>query len=183
MSVFLLFQILRLFRLLSILALHVNFCPGAIMAYLQKSSDEKTSPPLSEGDISLAGESSRRLAVALGKGKAAKIRIIDGDEDITVPLSAMRMLLDMLTHMAEGEAVTMVPIHAEFTTQQAADFLNVSRPYFVKLLEQHKLPYRMVGSHRRVYFRDLLEYKKESMKDRFNAMDELSAQAQKLDMY
>lgn len=147
-----------------------------------KLSDQTTPPP-SDEDIKIAAESSSRLVAALiGKGDQAQIRVVDGDQNITVPMSAMHMLVDILAHMAEGEAVALIPQHAELTTQQAADFLNVSRPFFVKLLEGGKLDFHKVGSHRRVYFRDLVAYKEQSMDERRKALDELSAQAQELKM-
>jgi excisionase family DNA binding protein len=84
--------------------------------------------------------------------------------------------------MAQGNAVTIIPIHAELTTQEAADFLNVSRPHLVRLLEQKKMAFHMVGTHRRVRFEDLMAFKASLEKKRRETMDELAAQAQELGM-
>lgn len=134
----------------------------------------------SEQEIEVARESSRLLAAYLGKGETARVRVIDGDKDITLPVSALHMLVDILNNMAQGNAVTMVPVNAELTTQQAADFLNVSRPHLVKLLEDGKLPFRLVGTHRRVPFKELLAYQQIANEKSRKAADELTRQAQEL---
>ena len=143
-------------------------------------NEQIINPPTSPEESELARTSSRLLAACIGKGKTARLRVIDGDGVIEVPVAALRMLVDILTNMAAGNALSLVPIHAELTTQQAADFLNVSRPYVVGLLERGELAHHKVGTHRRVYFRDLMAYKDAQLRKSKAALTELAKLDQEL---
>jgi excisionase family DNA binding protein len=140
----------------------------------------------SEEDRSLAGESGRKLARYLDRGDldgARQIAVLDGDLDyemVVVPKEALRLFVDLLNHMAEGNIVTLFPIHAELTTQEAADLINVSRPFLVKQLEEGKIPFTKPGKHRRVKFQDLMAYKSRVDSLRDLALDELVAIDQEL---
>jgi excisionase family DNA binding protein len=139
-----------------------------------------------EADTQLARESSRRLATRqFGRRASVRIQVLDDGEaaeTIVVPAAALRLLLHALTEMARGNAVTLIPVHAELTTQQAADLLNVSRPYVVKLLDEGKIPCRTVGKYRRVRFDDLMAYKRQDDAARAKVADRLAAEAQELGM-
>ncbi len=134
----------------------------------------------SQDDVRLAKASSRRLAPFLNR--SLKVKLAETDEQVELPAAAVRLLVELLAAMAEGKAVTLIPIHAELTTQQAADLLGVSRPFLIKQLEDDVIPYRRVGTHRRVLFSDLMKYKHEIDEKRINALDELTQQAQESDM-
>jgi excisionase family DNA binding protein len=139
----------------------------------------------SEAEQEVARESSRQLASALEAAKDFRLQVTTGkrtSEALVIPPAAVRLLFHILTEMARGNAVTLVPIHAELSTQQGAELLSVSRPFLVKLLDAGEIPCRKVGSHRRVLFQDLMAYKKRVDADRSKVLEELAAQAQDLDM-
>jgi excisionase family DNA binding protein len=145
-------------------------------------NEQPITPPTPQ-ESQLARTSGRLLAACIGHGPTARLRVIDDKQTIEVPVSALRLLVDILANMAEGNAISLVPIHAELTTQQAADFLNVSRPYLVGLLDRNELPHHKVGTHRRVYCRDLLAYRERRLRQSKAALTELAAQAQELGLY
>ena len=136
-------------------------------------------------ETQLASESSRILASSMKSKKNAPVMhvIVNGKEKtVVVPLSAFKLLVDILTQMAEGNAVTVTAVHSELTTQEAADLLNVSRPYLVGLLENKKIPYRKVGTRRKVLAQDILDYKKNIDAKRMKTLDELAKQSQDLNL-
>jgi excisionase family DNA binding protein len=133
-----------------------------------------------EEDAKVAAESSRVLSSA-PRDAALRVQLEDG-QTIALPRGVGRLLTHLLTEMGRGNAVTLIPIHAELTTQEAADYLNVSRPYLVGLLEEGEIEFHKVGTHRRVKFADLKAFKA-ALEERSNrAMDELAKQAQTLKM-
>ena len=139
-----------------------------------------TLPSVTEAVI--AKESSRVLATRLQTDEPLQLRMVDdpGNETVKIPASAVRMLIHILEEMALGNAVTLVPVHAELTTQEAADMLNISRPSLIQLLDEGKIEYRRVGTHRRVRFEGLVAYKDRADSDRRAALAELAAYDQEI---
>lgn len=147
-------------------------------------SDFSNSPTPTQAEVQLAHQTSLALAKFLNGKRGASLRIcIDPDkekEEVAIPVSALRLLNDILTQMAKGNAVKLMPVQAELTTQQAADLLKVSRPFLVEQLEKHAMPFRKVGTHRRILLKDLMEFKQKIDRNRLQALDELSALDQEL---
>jgi excisionase family DNA binding protein len=135
-------------------------------------------------DAVLARESARRLAPQLAKVNGSmELRVIEPDgttETVTIPAAAFRLLVAVLAEMANGNAVRLIPHHAELTTQEAAELLNVSRPYLVRLLDEGRIPSRRVGTHRRVLFKDVMSYRAENRRARRTALNELTRLDQEL---
>jgi excisionase family DNA binding protein len=139
------------------------------------------------GDAELALRAARRIGEYLTTHPGADpVKIqgeLAGDDALVVPREAAVLLAKVLGFLADGEGVNVIPDTAELTTQQAAEFLNVSRPYLIKLLESGEIPFRLVGKHRRVRFRDLREYKSRDDLTRRRAADELTQLTQELGLY
>jgi excisionase family DNA binding protein len=134
---------------------------------------EVPSPEVVEGAETALAELDELLTAAPADGPGGLIAL-----QLQLPTFAAKLLLDALTALAEGHAVTVVPVPAELTTQQAADLLNVSRPYLIKLLDDRQLPYRRVGNRRKVLLEDVLSYKRRDDMHRQSVLDELAREAQ-----
>lgn len=134
----------------------------------------------SEAEALLARDTSRVLARQRSL-KPLRARLLDkSEETITLPAAAVGMLIEILEQMSRGNTVTLIPVHAELTTQEAADLLNVSRPYLINLLDEGRIEYRKVGTHRRIRFEKLMAYKREVDAAREMALDELAAYDQEI---
>src|SRR5260370_28841014 len=137
----------------------------------------------SEAEAILAKETSRVLAARMREDESLRLRILDDpspEGTFNLPASALRLLVRILEEMARGNAVTLIPVHAELTTQEAADMLNISRPSLIQLLDEGKIEYRKVGTHRRIRFEGLIAYKRTADSDRRAALAELAAYDQEL---
>jgi excisionase family DNA binding protein len=136
----------------------------------------------SKEEAILARETGRILASRVRKNRPMRLRILDDAREGTLqlPASAVRLLLRILEETARGNAVTLVPVQAELTTQQAADMLNISRPSLIQLLEDGKIEFRRVGTHRRVRLEALVEFKRGSDARRRAALDQLAAYDQEI---
>ncbi|MGH9765022.1 MAG: excisionase family DNA-binding protein [Blastocatellia bacterium] len=121
--------------------------------------------------------------VEQGDGSVSiRIKVLEGGSDRALELTRRDFpaLAEVFGQIAKGKAVLVLPIDDELSTQQAADLLNVSRPYLIKLLESNEIPFRTVGAWRRVRLTDVLAYKHKSDERSQAALQELTDQAQDL---
>ncbi len=141
--------------------------------------------PLKAQELEAARAAADRLADAANGDEAHKCFVYDtqNEEPSELPAGAVAVLRDLLVFMSRGHGITMFPRLAELTTMQAADMLNVSRPYLIKLLESGDIPYRYVGRHRRVRLEDVIGYKEAIDRRREAVLDELVAESQELGLY
>ena len=127
---------------------------------------------------SLAATALRRLKNEETESDRLTIQFEHGP--VTIPRMAFDAFVRILTELSQGHLVRVVPVHAELSTQQAAKLLNVSRPYVIKLLDEKKIPFKMVGNRRRIMLNDLVSYKRTEDAHRKKIFDELAEEAQKL---
>src|SRR5437660_8882318 len=137
------------------------------------SMSQPTSMLPSEAEAALAKETSRVLASHLRDDGLMRLRIIDGPsrETVKLPAAAVRLLVRILEEMSRGNAVTVIPVHAELTTQEAADMLNISRPSLIQLLDEGRIEHRRVGTHRRVRFDALMKDMRQADAERRKALN------------
>lgn len=131
-------------------------------------------------EIANAARAATLLAAELSKNGGLEIGQAD-ETPIRLGSSLSQLIIELLSHVAKGNMVTLVPTGAMLTTQQAADILNVSRPYFSNLLKEREIDFVQVGTHRRVKFDVLMEYKNMRDENRLDALKELAALGQELD--
>ena len=146
-------------------------------------STHRQRPPTPR-DAAIARGTGRILSRYAGTDRPLTLRAGDGEpeEPIELPAGAVELLARVLEAMAAGQGVTLIPESAELTTVQAADVLNVSRPYLIKLLDRGAIPHRKVGRHRRIRMEDVVAYKDAIDRERERALDRLTREAQAHDM-
>ncbi|MGO1051584.1 helix-turn-helix domain-containing protein [Crossiella sp. CA198] len=137
-----------------------------------------------EGDVRTADAALARVTDYLTRHpdgpNEIRLRVAEDGEELIVPRAAVELFARILAHMAAGQGVSVVPTNAELTTQQAADLLNVSRPYLIGLLDAGEIDYRKVGKHRRIRVTSLLGYLRRDDQRRREAADELTALTQEM---
>ncbi|WP_336883242.1 helix-turn-helix domain-containing protein [Rhodococcus globerulus] len=116
-------------------------------------------------------------------GQTLDVTVAGTAESVHLPRAAFELIRDVLANMAAGQGVTVVPAHAELTTQQAAQMLNVSRPHIIKLLDEGRIEFRLVGRHRRILTSSLIAYQRSQLGSARNAADELAALTEDLGLY
>jgi excisionase family DNA binding protein len=129
-------------------------------------------------------ETFKEVRKSIKSNRREKINIVfkETKKSVELPEGAIHLLKEILQYMAKGKAITLIPSDSELSTQQAADMLGVSRPHLVKLLEEGKIPYRKIGSHRRILFEDLGKYDNDLKKTRSERLAFLTKQAQEMNL-
>ena len=120
-----------------------------------------------------------RTVLAAHMEHGGKLRVLEegarGPVELVLTPSISKLLLEVLRHISSGDSVTLVPVTKMLTTQQAADVLNMSRPYLISLLEKGDIEFELVGRHRRIKAETLFAYKRARNERRSKALSELAA--------
>lgn len=135
------------------------------------------------GDVELARDALRLVDEALTESTSddpVTLTVAGAAEDVVLPKTVVSLLSRILANLANGEGVALVAVDRELSTQSAAAMLNVSRPFLIRLLEEGKIDFRMVGTHRRVKTASLLRYLSQDDAKRRSAADELSRMTKEL---
>jgi excisionase family DNA binding protein len=139
--------------------------------------------PLEAADRELALAAQRYIVAALDHCRAASITVTTAEGSqpkVEVPPAALRLIGQLLGLLGEGRPVVLLPDDKEFTTVEAANFLNVSRPFVIKEIEANRLPCRKVGTHRRIAFGDLLQYAQQMRARQAGALEKMAENAREL---
>ncbi|EBA47196.1 excisionase/Xis, DNA-binding [Burkholderia pseudomallei 305] len=142
-----------------------------------------TPPPLTEHELEMARIAQRCIMEALDHSRAAAITLTTDKGEhpsVEVPPAALKLIGQLLGAMSEGRSITVMPANREFTTVEAAHFLNVSRPFVIKEIEEGRLPHRMVGTHRRIAFNDLVKYANTMREKQAAALERMADNAREL---
>jgi excisionase family DNA binding protein len=141
---------------------------------LARESSRRLEEAIAVHDMDTEVSSRKHISLHLGGGKRG--------QSVDLPASALPLVARMLSEMGQGHAVALLPMEMEITTQQAADLMNVSRPFLVGLIDQDHIPSRKVGTHRRLLLKDVLAYKERDIARRRDILGQLAADAQEQDM-
>ena len=140
-------------------------------------------PVLSPADVEMARVAQRCIMEALDHSRAAAITLTTDNGEhptVQVPPAALKLIGQLLGAMSEGRSVTLLPAGQELTTVEAANFLNVSRPFVIKEIEAGRLRHRMVGTHRRIAFEDLITYARSMRQQQDSALERMADNAHEL---
>ncbi len=140
-------------------------------------------PAMSSKDMEMARVAQRCIVEALDHSRAAAITLTTDDGEhptVDVPPAALKLIGQLLGALSEGKPITIVPSSQELSTVEAAHFLNVSRPFVIKEIEAKRLAHRMVGTHRRVAFEDLLAYARKMREQQQGALERMAENAREL---
>ena len=144
---------------------------------------EVTPPPLNKRELEMARVAQRCIMEALDHSRAVAITVTTDQGEhpsVDVPPAALKLIGQLLGAMSEGRSITLMPANREFTTVEAAHFLNVSRPFLIKEIEEGRLMHRMVGTHRRIAFDDLVTYANTMREKQAGALERMADNAREL---